>query len=60
MPRGLFPWLLAAWGDFTFVALLGLGIAFAAPVAGLPVLALTWPVGALIAYRAPDSYRDWA
>lgn len=34
-------------------------IAFAVPVAGLALLLLTWPAEALVAWRAPDGYRDW-
>lgn len=59
MPPELFPWLLAGWGASTFVTVTGLAIAFALPVAGLTVLLLTWPVEAVIAWRAPASYRDW-
>lgn len=60
MPPELFPWLLAGWGASTFVTVTGLAIAFALPVAGLAMLLLTWPVEAVIAWRAPASYRDWA
>lgn len=59
MPDGLFPWLLAGWGASTTVTLLGLGIAFLVPVAGLVMLLLTWPVEALVAWRAPEAYREW-
>ncbi len=59
MPDGLFPWLLAGWGASTFVTVLGLAVAFVVPVAGLVMLLLTWPVEALVAWRAPDSYREW-
>jgi uncharacterized membrane protein len=59
MPARLFPWLLAGWGASTVVALAGLATAFAVPVAGLLLLVFTWPVEALVAWRAPPSYRDW-
>jgi uncharacterized membrane protein len=59
MPDGLFPWLLAGWGASTIVTLLALAVALVAPVAGLVMLPLTWPVEALVAWRAPTSYRDW-
>lgn len=59
MPPGLFPWLLAGWGASTGVTLVGLAIAFIVPVAGLVTLFFTWPVEALVAWRAPTSYRDW-
>lgn len=59
MPPGLFPWLLAGWGASTMVTVLGLVIAFVVPVAGLVMLLLTWPVEALVAWRAPPSYREW-
>lgn len=59
MPDGLFPWLLAGWGASTFVTLLALGVAFVVPLASLAMLVLTWPVEALVAWRAPDSYREW-
>jgi len=59
MPEGLFPWLLAGWGASTFVTVAGLAIAFILPIAGLAMLLLTWPVEALVAWRAPAAYRDW-
>jgi len=59
MPPGLFPWLLAGWGASTFVTLIGLAVAFVVPVAGLVMLLFTWPIEALVAWRAPTSYRDW-
>lgn len=59
MPDGLFPWLLAGWGASTIVTLLALVVAFVVPVAGLVMLPLTWPVEALVAWRAPATYRDW-
>jgi uncharacterized membrane protein len=59
MPDGLFPWLLAGWGASTIVTLLALAVAFVVPVAGLVMLPLTWPVEALVAWRAPANYRDW-
>ena len=59
IPDGLFPWLLAGWGASTIVTLLALAVALVIPVAGLAMLPLTWPVEALVAWRAPTSYRDW-
>ncbi len=59
MPPGLFPWLLAGWGASTMVTVLGLAISFVVPVVGLVMLLLTWPVEALVAWRAPPSYREW-
>ena len=59
MPPGLFPWLLAGWGASTFVTFLGLAVAFVVPVAGLVMLLFTWPIEALVAWRAPTSYREW-
>ena len=59
IPAGLFPWLLAGWGATTFVTFVGLAIAFVVPVAGLVMMLFTWPVEALIAWRAPASYREW-
>lgn len=59
MPAGLFPWLLAGWGASTIVTLSALAVSLLVPVAGLAVLALTRPVEALVAWRAPASYRDW-
>lgn len=59
MPAGMFAWLLAGWGASTGVTLLALGIAFVAPVVGLVLLPLTSAVEALVAWRAPDGYRDW-
>lgn len=59
VPDRLFPWLLAEWGASAIVTLIGLAVAFAVPVAGLAILLLTWPVEGLVAWRAPDSYRDW-
>lgn len=59
MPPGLFPWVLAGWGASAAVTLVGLAIAFVLPVAGLVTLLCTWPVEALVAWRAPASYRDW-
>jgi uncharacterized membrane protein len=59
MPAGLFPWLLAGWGASTIVTLVGLAVAFVVPVAGLVMMFLTWPVESLVAWRAPESYRDW-
>jgi hypothetical protein len=58
---GLFPWLLAGsgWGASTGVTLLALAVAFVLPVGGLAMLLLTWPVEAVVAWRAPSSYRDW-
>ena len=34
-------------------------IALVLPVAGLVMLVLTWPAEALVAWRAPEGYRDW-
>ncbi|MDD9206304.1 TMEM175 family protein [Georgenia sp. 10Sc9-8] len=59
MPDGMFRWLLAGWGASAVVTLLALGVAFLLPVAALAMLLLTWPVEALVAYRAPAGYRDW-
>ncbi|TVR25978.1 MAG: DUF1211 domain-containing protein [Nitriliruptor sp.] len=59
MPEGLFPWLVAGWGSSTLVTLLALAAAFVLPVAGLVMLVLTWPAEALVAWRAPEGYRDW-
>jgi uncharacterized membrane protein len=59
MPPGLFPWLLAGWGASTMVTVLGLAVSFVVPVVGLVMLLLTWPVEALVAWRAPPSYREW-
>ena len=59
LPAGLYPWLLAGWGASTVVSIIGLATAFAVPVAGLALLVLTWPAEALVAWRAPASYRDW-
>lgn len=59
MPAGMFPWLLAGWGVWTFVTLVGFALAFLVPVAGLLMLMLTWPIDALVAWRAPANYRDW-
>lgn len=41
------------------VALIGLALAFISPVAGLVMLLFTWPVEALVAWRAPPGCRDW-
>ncbi len=60
MPRGLLPWVLAGWGANAIVILIGLGLAFLVPVAGLAMLLLTWPVELLVAWRAPEAYREWA
>jgi hypothetical protein len=60
LPDGLFPWLLAGWGASTTVTVLGLAVAFVVPVGGLLLLPLTWPAEALVARRAPGSYREWA
>jgi hypothetical protein len=43
----------------TAVTVAGLLVAFTVPVAGLVMLLLTWPVEALVAWRAPPAYRDW-
>jgi len=59
MPRGLFPWVIAGWGSSTLVTLLALAVAFVLPVAGLVMLALTWSAEAVVAWRAPEDYRDW-
>lgn len=59
IPDGLFPWLLAGWGASTIVTLLALAVALVVPVAGLAMMPLTWAVEALVAWRAPTSYRDW-
>lgn len=59
IPHGVYPWLLAGWGASTVVTLLALAVAFVVPVAGLVMMSLTWAVEALVAWRAPASYRDW-
>jgi uncharacterized membrane protein len=59
IPDGLFPWLLAGWGASAVVTLLALVVAFVVPVAGLAMMPLTWAVEALVAWRAPASYRQW-
>lgn len=59
MPPGLFPWVFAGWAASTVVTLVGLALAFIAPVAGLVALLFTWPVEALVAWRAPAGYREW-
>jgi uncharacterized membrane protein len=59
LPRELFPWLLGGWGASTAVTVVGLGVAFVVPVAGLAALLLTWPAEALVARLAPNGYRDW-
>ena len=59
MPDGLFGWILAGWGASAAMTVLGLVIAFVAPIAGLAMLLLTWPAEALVAWRAPSAYRQW-
>ncbi|MCH8560584.1 TMEM175 family protein [Nesterenkonia sp. DZ6] len=59
MPQGLFRWVVAGWGSSTAVTLLALAVSFAAPVAGLVMLLLTWPAEALVRRRAPDAYAVW-
>ncbi len=59
MPARVFPWLLAGWGANAAVTLLAVVVAFFVPLAGLLLLLLTWPVEALVAYRAPKGYRAW-
>jgi uncharacterized membrane protein len=59
LPAGLFRWLVAGWGASTGVTLLALAIAFVVPVAGLATLVLTWPAEAIVAWRAPQGYREW-
>ncbi|MDO9590438.1 MAG: TMEM175 family protein [Microcella sp.] len=59
MPAGMLPWLLAGWGASAAATLLAFGVSFFAPLAGLLMLLLTWPVEALVAYRAPEGYRAW-
>ena len=59
MPAKLFPWLLAGWGANAGVTVLAFGVSFFVPVAGLLILLLTWPVEAVVAYRAPEGYRAW-
>ncbi len=59
MPARLFPWLLAGWGANAAVTLLAFGVSFFAPLAGLLLLLLTWPIEAVVAYRAPKGYRAW-
>jgi uncharacterized membrane protein len=59
LPAGLFGWLLGGWGASTGVTALALAVGAVVPVAGLVMLALTWPAEAVVARLAPVAYREW-
>ena len=56
---GLFRWLLAGWASSAAVPIVAIPVALWHPVAGLVVLAATWPVEGLVQWRAPDDYARW-